>query len=108
MIQHLLLGLLLLVVAAAAVLLLEALIRRPEVAAAFLLGATVLSATLNNNVPVVVLPSGVRILIYDAVFALVLVAGVLRMLRMQQLMAPHRWVLVLCAAVPTFGSGRAG
>ena len=96
MIQHLLLGLLLVAVAAAAVLLLEALIRRAEVGAAFLLGATLLSATLENNVPVVVLPSGIRVLIYDAGFALVLAAGVLRMLRIRRLMPPHRWVLVLC------------
>jgi O-antigen ligase/polysaccharide polymerase Wzy-like membrane protein len=99
MIQHLLLGLLLVAVAAAAVLLLEALTRRAEVGAAFLLGATLLSATLENNVPAVSLPSGIRILVYDAGFALVLAAGVLRMLRIQRLMPPHRWVLVLCVAM---------
>ena len=96
MIQQLLLGLLLVAVAAVGVLLLEALIRRPELGAALLLAATLLSATLDNNVPAVILPSGVRVQVHDAAFALILAAGILRMLRMQRLAPPHRWVLLLC------------
>jgi O-Antigen ligase len=96
MIQDLLLGLLLVAIAAAAVVLLEALLRRPEVGAAFLLGATLLSASLDNNVPAVVLPSGVRVQVHDAAFALVLAAGILRVLRLQRLDPLHRWVLLLC------------
>ena len=61
-----------------------------------MLGATLLSATLDNNVPAVILPSGVRVQVHDAAFALVLAAGVLRMLRMHRLAPPHRWVLLLC------------
>jgi hypothetical protein len=96
MIQHLLLGLLLVAIGAAAVVLLEILLRRPEVGAAFLLGATLLSATLDNDVPAVVLPSGVRVQVHDAAFALLLAAGILRMLRLQRLAPLHRWVLLLC------------
>src|SRR6478736_5197594 len=95
MIQHLLLGLLLVAVAAVSVLLLEALMRRPELGAAFLLGATLLSATLDNDVPAVTLPSGIRVQVHDAAFALLLAAGILRMLRMQRLTSLHRWVLLL-------------
>jgi len=95
-IQHLLLGLLLVAVAAVSVLLLEALMRRPELGAAFLLGATLLSATLDNDVPAVTLPSGIRVQVHDAAFALLLAAGILRMLRMQRLTSLHRWVLLLC------------
>jgi len=96
MIQHLLLGLLLVAVAAVSVLLLEALMRRPELGAAFLLGATLLSATLDNDVPAVTLPSGIRVQVHDAAFALLLAAGILRMLRMQRLTSLQRWVLLLC------------
>jgi hypothetical protein len=95
-IQHLLLGLLLVAVAVVGVVLLEALMRRPELGAAFLLGATLLSATLDNNVPAVTLPSGIRIQVHDAAFALILFAGILRMLRMHRLAPWHRWVLLLC------------
>jgi hypothetical protein len=95
MIQHLVLVLLLVVVAAVAVLLLEALIRWPEVGAAFLLGATLLNASLDNNVPAVTLPGGVRVQVHDAAFTLVLAAGILRMLRMHRLAPLHRWVLLL-------------
>ena len=96
MIQQLLLGLVVVAVAVAAVVLLEALIRRPELGAALLLGATLLSATLDNNVPAVILPGGIRVQVHDAAFALVLAAGILRMLRMQRLAPLHRWVLLLC------------
>ena len=71
-------------------------IRRAELGAALLLGATLLSATLDNNVPAVILPGGIRVQVHDAAFALVLAAGILRMLRMQRLAPLHRWVLLLC------------
>jgi O-antigen ligase len=44
----------------------------------------------------VILPSGIRVQVHDAAFALILAAGVLRMLRIQRLAPPHRWVLLLC------------
>jgi hypothetical protein len=96
MIEHLLLGLVLVLVAATAVVLLEGLIRWPELGAAFLLSATLLNATLDNNVPAAILAGGVRVQVHDAAFALVLAAGILRMLRMHRLAPLHRWVLLLC------------
>ena len=96
MIELLLLGLALLAAAAVAVAVLEALVRRAELGAALLLGATLLNAILVDRVPSVTLPGGIRVQLHDAVFALVLGAGILRMLRMPRFSSPQRWVVVLC------------
>jgi hypothetical protein len=95
-IELLLLGLALLAAAAVAVAVVEALVRRAEFGAALLLGATLLNAILIERVPSVTLPGGIRVQLHDAVFALVLAAGILRMLRMPRFAPLQRWVVVLC------------
>jgi hypothetical protein len=95
-IELLLLGLVLLAAAAAAIAVVEALVRRAELGAALLLGATLLSAILVERVPSVTLPGGIRVQLHDAVFALVLAAGILRMLRMPRFAPLQRWVVLLC------------
>jgi hypothetical protein len=82
--------------AVAAIALVEALVRRAELGAGLLLGAMLVHAILVGRVPSVTLPGGIRIQLHDVVFALVLVAGILRMLRMRRFSPPQRWVVVLC------------
>jgi hypothetical protein len=95
-IELLLLGLALLAAAAAAIALVEALVRRAELGAALLFGATLLTAILVERVPSVTLPGGIRVQLHDAAFALVLAAGILRMLRMPRFSSHQRWVVLLC------------
>jgi hypothetical protein len=95
-IELLLLGLALLVAAAVAIVVVEALVRRAELGAALLLGAMLLNAILIERVPSVTLPGGIRVQLHDAVFALVLGAGILRMLRMLRFSPLQRWVVLLC------------
>ena len=96
MIELLLLGLALLVAAAVAIAVVEALVRRAELGAALLLGAMLLNAILIERVPSVTLPGGIRVQLHDAVFALVLGAGILRMLRTPWFSPLQRWVVLLC------------
>ena len=95
MIELLLLGLVLLAAAGVAIVVVEALVRRAELGAALLFGATLISATLVEQVPSVTLPGGIRVQLHDAAFALVLTAGILRMLRMPRFAPPQRWVVLL-------------
>jgi hypothetical protein len=95
-IELLLLGLALVAAAAVAIALVEALVRRAELGAALLFGATLLTATLVEQVPSVTLPGGIRVQLHDAAFALVLAAGILRMLRMPRFSSHQRWVVLLC------------
>ena len=95
MIELLLLGLALVVVAAAGIVAVEALVRRAELGAGLLLGATLLSAVLVGRVPAVTLPGGIRVQAHDVAFALVLAAGILRLLRTPRFTSYQRWVLVL-------------
>ena len=73
----------------------EVLVRRAEVGAALLLGAAVISATLVTQVPSVTLPGGIRVLLLDVAFALVLTAAVLRVLRMPRFTRWQRWALLV-------------
>src|SRR4029450_4445504 len=88
----LLLGLGLVIVAALGVGSLELLIRRPELAVAMVLGVTVFKAALLDRAPALVLPGGVEVQIHDIVFALLLTAGILRLLRPQRLAMLARWL----------------
>jgi hypothetical protein len=91
----LLLGLGLVIVAALGVGSLELLIRRPELAVALVLGVTVFKAALLDRAPSLVLPGGVEVQIHDLVFALLLGAGILRLLRAQRLTMLERCLLLL-------------
>jgi hypothetical protein len=91
----LLLGLGLVIVAALGVGSLELLIRRPELAVALVLGVTVFKAALLDRAPSLVLPGGVGVQIHDIVFALLLTAGILRLLRAQRLTMLERCLLLL-------------
>src|SRR4029450_924360 len=91
----LLLGLGLVIVAALGVGSLELLIRRPELAVALVLGVTVFKAALLDRAPSLVLPGGVEVQIHDLVFALLLGAGILRLLRAQRLTMLARSPLLL-------------
>jgi O-Antigen ligase len=95
MIGMLLLGFGLLAVVGLGVALLEALIRRAELGAALVLGLMVLQAVLIDRVPALTLPGGIRVVPYDAVFALLLAAAVARLLRMQRFSAFQRCVILL-------------
>ncbi|MGH8900717.1 MAG: O-antigen ligase family protein [Egibacteraceae bacterium] len=94
MIGALTLGLGLMVIAGLGAVLVESLIRRADVGAALVLGVTVLNAALGANLPTLMLGS-VQLRLTDAVFALVLVAAVARLLRMQRFTKLQRWLLVL-------------
>jgi len=95
-IELLVLGLALLAAAAVAVAVLEALVRRAELGAALLLGVTLLNAILVGRVPSVTMPGDIRVQLHDVVFALVLAAGLLRMLRMRRFSPLQRWMVLLC------------
>jgi hypothetical protein len=95
-IELLLLGLVMLAAAAVAIAVVEVLIRRAELGAGLLLGSSLLYAILIERVPSVSLPGGIRVQLHDAAFALVLVAGILRMLRMPRFAPLQRWVVLLC------------
>ena len=95
MIELVLLGLGLAAVGAVGIAVTEVLVRRAEVGAALLLGATLISATLVGRVPSVMLPGGIRVLVIDVAFALVLAAGILRVLRMPRFTRWQRWALLV-------------
>ena len=95
MIELLLLALGLAAVAGVGIVVVEALVRRAELGAGLLLGAALLNAVLVGRVPAVTLPGGVRIQVHDVAFALVLAAGILRVLRTPRFSSFQRWVLVL-------------
>jgi O-antigen ligase len=95
MIELLLLGIGLMIAAAAGVASLEVLIRRPELAAALVLSVTVFKAALLDRAPSLNLPGGVQVQVHDIVFALLLAAGILRLLRAQRLANLERWLLLL-------------
>jgi hypothetical protein len=99
MIEPLLLGLALVAVAGVGIVVVEALVRRAELGAVLLLGATLLNAVLVGRVPSVTLPGGIRIQVHDVAFALVLTAGILRVLRTPRFTSFQRWVLVLGAVL---------
>ncbi|MCI0690120.1 MAG: O-antigen ligase family protein [Sporichthyaceae bacterium] len=107
----LLLALGLAVVLAASLAVLEVLIRRAEVGAALVLGVTVFKAALVESAPTINLPGGVAVQLHDIVFALLLAAGLARLLRVSRLATLDRWLLVLGAllllalgrGVATFG-----
>jgi hypothetical protein len=99
MIELLLLGLALVGVAAVGIAAVEALIRRPELGAGLLLVMALLNAILVGRVPSVTLPGGIRVQLHDVVFALVLAAGILRMLRMRRFASVQRWVVVLAVVL---------
>jgi hypothetical protein len=99
MIELLLLGLALVGVAAVGIAAVEALIRRPELGAGLLLAMALLNAILVGRVPSVTLPGGIRVQLHDVVFALVLAAGILRMLRMRRFASVQRWVVVLAVVL---------
>ena len=63
-------GVVLLAVAVLGVALTEVLMRRADVAAGLVLGVTVLNAALLDEVPALVSPGGMRLQVYDVVFAL--------------------------------------
>jgi hypothetical protein len=96
MIELLLLGLALLAAAAVAIAVVEVLVRRADLGAGLFLGATLLNAILVERVPSVTLGGGIRVQLHDVAFALVLAAGILRMLRMRRFSSPQRWVVLLC------------
>ena len=85
--------------AAVAVAVVEALVRRAEFGAALLLGAALLHAILVGRVPSVTLPGDVVVRLHDVVFALVLAAGMLRMLRMRRFSPLQRWMVLLCVVL---------
>jgi hypothetical protein len=95
MIELLLLGIGLVIAAAVGVALLEVLLRRPELAVALVLGVTVFKAALLDRAPSLKLPGGVEVQIHDIVFALLLAAGTLRLLRVTRLATLERWLLLL-------------
>jgi hypothetical protein len=91
----LLLGLGLAIAAVAGVASLEVLIRRAEPAVALVLAVTVFKAALLDRAPSLALPGGVEVQLHDIVFALLLAAGILRLLRAQRLAMLERCLLLL-------------
>lgn len=94
MIELTVLALALAAVAVTGVAVVEALARRAELGAALLLAMTLLNAVLVRRVPALTLPGGIRVQLHDAVFALVLAAAALRLLRTRRLSAFQRWALL--------------
>jgi O-Antigen ligase len=99
MMELLLLGLGLVTVAGIGVALVEALVRRAELGAALLLASTVLNAVLVNRVPALTLPGGIRVLVHDAAFGLLLGAALLRLLRTPRFSVFQRWALLLAGVL---------
>ena len=94
MIALLALGVGLLAVAVLAVALTELLIRRADIGAGLVLGAAVLNAVLLDQVPAPQL-GGMRIQVYDVLFALLLAAGTLRLLRVRRFTGFQRCLVLL-------------
>jgi O-Antigen ligase len=99
MIGLLALGLGLVALAGIGVALVEALTRRAELGAALLLASTVLNAALISRVPALTLPGGIRVLVHDVAFALLLGAAVLRLLRTPRFSPSQRWALLLAGVL---------
>ena len=95
MIELLVLGAVLLTVATLGVALLEVLIRRADVGAALVLAMAVLSAVLIDRVPAVMTPGGVSVQLPDMVFALILGAATLRLLRVRRFSGFQRCLVLL-------------
>ena len=95
MIGLLALGVGLLAVAALGVALTEVLLRRADIGAGLVLGLTVLNAVLLDQVPALTLPGGMRLQVYDVVFALLLGAGTLRLLRVRRFTGFQRCLVLL-------------
>jgi hypothetical protein len=88
-------GVVLLAVAVLGVALTEVLLRRADVAAGLVLSLTVLNAALLDQVPALVSPGGMRLQVYDVVFALLLGAGTLRLLRVRRFTGFQRCLVLL-------------
>jgi hypothetical protein len=95
MIGLLALGVGLLAVAALGVALTEVLLRRADIGAGLVLGLTVLNAVLLDQVPALAAPGGMRVQVYDVVFALLLGAGTLRLLRVRRFTGFQRCLVLL-------------
>jgi O-Antigen ligase len=94
MIGLLALGLGLSAVAVLALMLVELLLRRPEIGAGLVLGAVVLNAVMLDRVPAPAF-GGMRVQVYDVVFALLLAAGTLRLLRVRRFTGFQRCLALL-------------
>jgi|RhiMetStandDraft_4_1073278.scaffolds.fasta_scaffold04494_2 O-antigen ligase/polysaccharide polymerase Wzy-like membrane protein len=99
MTSMLLLGLALLVVGGLGVLLVDLLITRPDVVAGLVLGSVVIEAIYVDSVPSLMLPGQTRVYVTDLVSALVLAAGVARLLRLHRLDRFHRWLVLLAVVL---------
>ena len=95
MIGLLALGVGLLAVAALGVALTEVLLRRADIGAGLVLGVAVLNAVLLDQVPALAAPGGMRLQVYDVVFALLLGAGTLRLLRVRRFTGFQRCLVLL-------------
>jgi hypothetical protein len=84
----------LLAAAALGVALTEVLLRRADIGAGLVLGLTVLNAALLDQVPALPLGS-MRLQVYDVVFALLLGAGTLRLLRVRRFTGFQRCLVLL-------------
>jgi O-Antigen ligase len=94
MIGLLALGVGLLAVAVLAVALTELLVRRADIGAGLVLGAVVLNAVLLDQVPAPQI-GGMRLQVYDVLFALLLAAGTLRLLRVRRFTGFQRCLVLL-------------
>ena len=94
MIGLLALGVGLVAVAVVAVALTEVLVRRADIGAGLVLGAAVLNAVLLDQVPAPAL-GGMRLQVYDVVFALLLAAGTLRLLRVRRFTGFQRCLVLM-------------
>jgi hypothetical protein len=89
------LGFVLAVVVLVGVVLIEALIRQAELGAALVLGTAVLYAVLVDRVPSLSLSGDIRVELHDVVFALLLGAAILRLLRVRRFTPLQRCVVLL-------------
>jgi hypothetical protein len=98
MIDLILLGLIAAAFGVASLLLLllfiDVLVRRADVAAALLLGSTLMDAFFANAVPSLTLPGDARVGLTDVIATLVLCAAFARLLRMRRLSTYHRWLIL--------------
>jgi O-antigen ligase len=82
----------------------DVVIRKPVVAVGLILGVTVLEAALVDTV-VGISPGGVSITVMDAVFTLVTVAAVARLLRISPITGAQ-WLVVVVGAIAVFSLAR--
>jgi hypothetical protein len=95
MISLFLLGLILLLAGGLGIILVDWLIKRPDVVAGLVLGSVVVQALFEEAVPSLMLPGQTRVGIPDVVSALILAAGVARLLRLRRLDRFHCWLVLL-------------